>query len=146
MAGTVSSPPGQTNGATVLYVEDDAPSAHLAELVLRRAGLRVLRASSGERGLELAGRERPDLVPLDPGLPDLDGREMIGRLRRMLGGSLPVVVVTGDTRPEHVSALREAGASDCLAKPLDPARVLELVSGRAQLSTCGGPETVPAAD
>ncbi len=113
---------------TVLYVEDDPASARLTEEVLRRLpAVRLLVAGTGAEGLSLAERERPHLVLLDLGLPDLSGEEVLRRLREGPSVATPVVVVTGDSRPERLRELREAGASDTLAKPVDLGRLLALV-------------------
>jgi CheY-like chemotaxis protein/HPt (histidine-containing phosphotransfer) domain-containing protein len=124
----VAVPASAGKPVTVLYVEDDAASAHLAEEVLRRLPVvRLLVVGTGSEGIAVAERERPDLVLLDPGLPDITGDEVLRRLRAGPAAATPVVVVTGDTRPERLLELRDAGASDCLTKPVDPSRLLALV-------------------
>lgn len=126
-ADSVSTP---SDGApvTVLYVEDDAASVRLAEQVLRRRpSVRLVVAGTGADGIAVAEQEQPDLVLLDAGLPDLEGDEVLRRLREGSAAATPVVVVTGDSRPERLQELRDAGASDCLTKPVDPGRLLALV-------------------
>jgi CheY-like chemotaxis protein/HPt (histidine-containing phosphotransfer) domain-containing protein len=121
-------PAADVPSVTVLYVEDDPASARLTEEVLRRLpAVRLLVAGTGAEGLALAERERPHLVLLDLGLPDLSGDEVLRRLREGPSVAVPVVVVTGDSRPERLRELRDAGASDTLAKPVDLARLLALV-------------------
>ena len=123
-------PAPASNGppVTVLYVEDDAASARLLEEVLRRLpAVRLLVAATGAEGIALAQQEQPHLVLLDPGLPDITGDEILRRLREGPTAATPVVVVTGDTRSERLQELLDAGASDCLAKPVDLGRLLALV-------------------
>ncbi len=113
---------------TVLYLEDDAASVRLVQQVLRRRpAVRLVVARTGADGLAAAERERPDLVLLDLGLPDMAADEVMRRLRQGLAEAPRVVVVTGDARAERLRELRAAGASECLTKPVDLARLLALV-------------------
>lgn len=124
---------------TVLCIEDDPASARLVDELLQRVpAVRVLLAGTGGEGIELAGREHPHLVLLDPGLPDLSGADVLRALRLRMGDSAPVVVVTGETRPDHLRGLRAAGATSCVTKPIDANRLLALVeSVRPLLSRAG---------
>ena len=61
---------------SVVVIEDDPSIADLIEMYLRRAGFRVLQAATGERGLQLIEQQRPVIVLLDIGLPDIDGFEV----------------------------------------------------------------------
>jgi CheY-like chemotaxis protein/HPt (histidine-containing phosphotransfer) domain-containing protein len=118
-----------TAPVTVLYVEDDPASARLVEELLGRVpAVRLVGARTGAEGIALAQRERPDLVLLDPGLPDLPGEEVVRLLREGSAGAVPVIaVVTGDSRPERLRQLREAGAAECVIKPVDLARLQAFV-------------------
>ena len=119
--GTVAAP------VTVLYVEDDPASARLAEeLIGRMPAVRLLAAATGSEGIRLAEEEAPDLVLVDPGLPDLAGAEAVRRLWDAVDRA-PVVVVTGESRPERLQELLDSGAAECLVKPLDAERLLALV-------------------
>jgi CheY-like chemotaxis protein len=89
--------------------------------------VRLVVARTGADGLAAAERERPDLVLLDLGLPDLAADEVMRRLRQGPGEAPRVVVVTGDARAERLRELRAAGASECLTKPVDLARLLAVV-------------------
>jgi CheY-like chemotaxis protein/HPt (histidine-containing phosphotransfer) domain-containing protein len=121
-------PAADVASVTVLYVEDDPASARLTEEVLRRLpAVRLLVAGTGAEGLALAERERPHLVLLDLGLPDLSGDEVLRRLRQGPSAATPVVVVTGDSRPQRLRELRDAGATETLAKPVDLGKLLALV-------------------
>ncbi len=113
---------------TVLYLEDDAASIRLVQQVLRRRpAVRLVVARTGADGLAAAERERPDLVLLDLGLPDLAAEEVMRRLREGPAEAPRVVVVTGDARTERLQKLRDAGASECLTKPVDLGRLLAVV-------------------
>ena len=99
----------------LLLIEDDATIRAALIRALGEQGHAVSSASTGGKGLQIAVQERPDLVVLDLGLPDLDGREVLSMLRAVT--DVPVIVATArDGDPEIVAAL-EAGADDYLVKP-----------------------------
>jgi len=106
---------------TVVVVEDDPHIAELVELYLRRDGFRVLRRSTGESALDAVRDERPRLVVLDVGLPDVDGFEVCRRLRAF--SDVPVIFLParGD-EVDRVLGL-ELGADDYLPKPFSPAEL-----------------------
>jgi DNA-binding response OmpR family regulator len=101
-----------------LVVEDDEDVRGLLEDVLGHAGFDVRTASTGREGAELARTEHPTVVTLDVGLPDIDGFEV---LRRIRGASdAYVVMVSGrDEEPDALFAL-QSGADDYLTKPFRP--------------------------
>jgi signal transduction histidine kinase/CheY-like chemotaxis protein len=114
---------------TVLLIEDDALNVALFESVLvRRPKVRVLTASTGRRGLELAAEHAPDLILQDMGLPDLSGLEILAHLMKDPRTSgIPVVILSGSTEPWEVQAALAAGASHHLVKPYDFPELLELI-------------------
>jgi two-component system, OmpR family, KDP operon response regulator KdpE len=102
---------------TILVVEDDPGIRRALRSILRSRDFEVLEAATGETALLAAADRRPDLVVLDLGLPDLDGIEVLTRLRDF--SDAPVVVLTAhDLQPEKVRAL-DAGADDYVTKPFD---------------------------
>ena len=111
---------------TRVLVVDDEPQIRRA----LRAGLEAHRftvetAGTGEDALEKAATELPDLILLDLGLPDLDGREVLERLRTW--SQVPVIVVSvRDTQAEKVGAL-DAGADDYITKPFGMPELLARV-------------------
>jgi DNA-binding response OmpR family regulator len=109
---------------TVLYIEDDPSSAHLLELLfMQRPGIRLLTASAGRQGLELARAERPSLILLDFHLQDMDGNDV---LEPALNAT-PVILLTAEQYPRLPEHLRALGAQAYLMKPLDLAQLLALV-------------------
>lgn len=101
--------------ATILLVEDDERMARFVELELVHEGYTVLKAADGRRGLDLALNNRPDLVLLDILLPELNGLEVLRRIRRE--SSLPVLLLTArDAVADKVSGL-DMGADDYITKP-----------------------------
>ena len=83
------------------------------EVILPRA--RVLEAWSGARALELCARERPELVLVDVGLPDINGLELTARLRA-LSPAPAVIVISYDDGEEYAARARAAGAHSFLVK------------------------------
>jgi DNA-binding response OmpR family regulator len=110
---------------TVVVIEDDPSIADLIEMYLRRAGFRVLQATSGQRGLDLIEQHRPVIVLLDIGLPDIDGFEVCRRIRAT--NMLPVLFLTArDGEIDRVLGL-ELGADDYVTKPFSPREVVARV-------------------
>ncbi|HEX7684119.1 MAG TPA: response regulator [Trinickia sp.] len=100
---------------TVLLIEDDSRIRRFIHACLESEAMRVLDAESGRRGLSLAANARPDLVVVDLGLPDMDGVEVIRRLREW--SSVPLLVLSARTREEEKVQALDAGADDYLTKP-----------------------------
>ena len=99
----------------VLIVEDDPTIRTAVVRTLNERGHAVATAANALTGLQLAVAERPEIVLLDLGLPDLDGREMLRMLRAV--SPVPIIVVTAaDAESEMVRAL-DAGADDYIVKP-----------------------------
>ncbi len=126
-AGAPAPRPGRQ--ARVLYVEDNPANLKLVEMIVaRHAGVELLMAPSGSLGLDLALANRPDLVLLDIHLPDIDGYQVLARLRASPATrALPVVAVTAQAMPEDVKRVLAAGFDGYLSKPLDLARFDELL-------------------
>jgi two-component system KDP operon response regulator KdpE len=99
----------------VVVVEDDPQIRRFLRTVLPPEGFDVHEAESGERGLVEAATRKPDLVILDLGLPDLDGVEVVRRLREW--STVPVIVLSARTREQDKIAALDAGADDYLTKP-----------------------------
>lgn len=102
----------------LLLVEDDAPLAAALTQALREQGFAVNHVSHGAQALRAAEDDPPDLVVLDLGLPDMDGLELLRRLRGA-GSRLPILVLTArDALSDKVAGL-DLGADDYLPKPFD---------------------------
>ena len=99
----------------VLVVDDSPSTRALVRRALERDGMEVREAASGGGALAMVEADPPDIVLLDIRLPDLDGREVLARLRQTSG--LPVILLTGETaEADRVSGL-DAGADDYVVKP-----------------------------
>jgi DNA-binding response OmpR family regulator len=104
--------------ARVLVVDDEPRIVQLVRDYLDRAGFAVSIARTGPEALMRAHQERPDLIVLDLGLPDLDGIEVTRRLRRDSG--VPIIMLTArDDETDKVVGL-ELGADDYVTKPFSP--------------------------
>ena len=104
-----------TGGATVLVVEDDAEQRSVLVRELGSRGYRAQEAADGRTALERWEAARPDVVLLDLGLPDMDGLDVIRRIRR--DAMTPIVILSGRyAEREKVEAL-ERGADDYVTKP-----------------------------
>jgi two-component system KDP operon response regulator KdpE len=102
-------------GPTVLVVEDDAETRGVVARELISRGYRVEEAPDGATAIAHWEARRPDLVLLDLGLPDIDGLQIIGRIRR--DATTPIVILSGRYEErEKVEAL-ERGADDYVTKP-----------------------------
>ena len=152
-AATAAPTRGAPATATVLHVDDNPVNlvlmdAMLARLAEGRPGLRVRSAATAAEALRLASTERPQLVLLDIQLPDLDGFEVLARLRAAPGtADVPVVAVSANAMPADIAAAHEAGFADYLTKPLDMARlhatVQRLLDAQAVTSLTSPPTTSP---
>jgi CheY-like chemotaxis protein len=110
----------------ILVVDDDAMIRHLAATVLERAGYEVMHAVNGSEALELTAiGVSVDAIVLDVGLPDIDGREVLRRLRMsQVSQRIPVIILTGNEDESLENALMDEGADDYLRKPIEPGRLL----------------------
>jgi CheY-like chemotaxis protein len=111
-------------GPLILLVEDSEAIRRAFRFLLEDSGYRVVTAETGEEALRLAGSERPRLVLLDLGLPDLHGLEVTRRLKiDPATRDIPVVALTGRALESDRAACHEAGCAGFLVKPIE-ARVL----------------------
>lgn len=105
----------RTPGPLVLVVEDEPQIRRFLRASLPSHGYRLVEATSGQEGLSAAAVERPDLILLDLGLPDMDGLEVIGQLREWT--EVPILVLTARGQERDKIAVLDAGADDYLTKP-----------------------------
>lgn len=112
---------------SVLIVEDNADQAETLRMVLSLQGHHLEIASSGPLAIELARRQRPDVVLLDLGLPGCDGFEVARRLRAEHGEALRIIAVTAYAADSDRQQSREAGCEMHLVKPADPGFIESLL-------------------
>lgn len=113
--------------ARILIVDDEEASIRLLERVLERAGYRNVHSTTDPTQVaSLVAAEEPDLILLDLLMPDHDGWEVLDELREIVPRDtyLPIIVLTGDPRPEPRLRALVAGAKDFLSKPFDQFEIL----------------------
>lgn len=133
---------------SVLLIEDDAQIRKFLRISLGANGFTVDEAVRGEEALERCAAEPPDIVVLDLGLPDMDGRHVIGRLREW--SRVPIIVLSARSDEAEKIAALDAGANDYVTKPFSigemMARLRALlraspsVNDREARFVCGGLE------
>ena len=107
----------------ILLVEDDPTTAQSIEMMLKSEGMVVDTTDLGEDGLEIGKLYDYDLIVLDLMLPDMDGLEVLRRLRDSRVET-PVLILSGLTEPDKKVKGLGIGADDYLTKPFDKAELL----------------------
>ncbi len=106
---------------TILVIEDNEQNIYLATFLLESAGYPVLQARSGEEGLALSQQSQPALILLDIQLPEMDGYEVVRRLKAQAGtAAIPVVAVTSYAMAGDREQILAAGCQGYVEKPIDP--------------------------
>ena len=110
------------NKPLILVVEDDGTVRNLITTTLKSNEYRYITAADGESAIAAASTQQPDIVLLDLGLPDIDGVEVIKRIRSW--SQMPIIVISARSEDaDKISAL-DAGADDYLTKPFSVAELL----------------------
>lgn len=123
--------------ARILVIEDEAPIRRFLRIAVESAGFGFSEAGRGRQGIEMAATGAPDLVLLDLGLPDMDGRQVITSIREW--SQVPILVLSvRDAETEKIAAL-DAGADDYVTKPFATGELLARI--RALLRGRKAPET-----
>jgi len=102
-------------GHLILIVEDEPQIRHFLRTTLTAEGYRVIEAENGQRGVTEAATHKPDLVMVDLGLPDLDGVEVVKRIRAW--STLPILILSARSAEADKVAALDAGADDYVTKP-----------------------------
>jgi putative two-component system response regulator len=120
---------------SILVAEDDLATRALLRVSLERADYDVRDVDNGASALAEIRRRAPDVALLDIGMPEVDGLEVTRRLRQMPETALlPIILVTARGRLEDKVAGLDAGASDFITKPFEPAELLARVRSNLRLS------------
>jgi len=129
---------------TVLVVEDELKIARLVRDYLQQAGFGVLEAADGPSALSLARSNRPDMVVLDLGLPEMDGLDVARRLRA--DSSVPIIMLTARSEESDRIVGLELGADDYIVKPFSPKELVARIRAvlRRADATLGGGEVIRA--
>jgi len=113
----------------ILIVEDNSLNMRLIEMTLRSKGYRLLTATDGEEALDMATREKPDLIIMDIYLPKASGLEVTKRLRQMPAfNHVPIIAVTAHAMKGDKEKIIEAGCDAYLPKPINTRQLPEVVT------------------
>jgi two-component system KDP operon response regulator KdpE len=105
-----------------LVIDDEPQMRRLLRVTLEANGYRVFDAATGQDGVGQAAQRKPDVVLLDLGLPDLEGAEVLKRLREW--SCVPVIILSVRDREDDKVAALDAGADDYVTKPFNSAELL----------------------
>ncbi len=110
------------NKTLILVVEDDAPIRNLITTTLKTHDYKYIMANDGENAIMEASSHNPDIVLLDLGLPDIDGVEVIKRIRSW--SNMPIIVISARSEDSDKIEALDAGADDYLTKPFSVEELL----------------------
>ncbi|MEO8275685.1 MAG: ATP-binding protein [Thermoanaerobaculia bacterium] len=125
------------SGTKVVAVDDDQDARELIRRVLSECAAEVFTAASAEEALRLIEAEHPDVLVSDIGMPEIDGYELLRRVRLLgseRGGDVPVIALTAFARSEDRTRALHAGFRVHVSKPIEPSELVATVasvSGRA---------------
>ena len=133
------------SGARILIVDDEPQILRFLKPALEASGFETLSAGSGREALRLIANSAPDLVVLDLGLPDLDGKEVIEQARKF--SAAPIVVLSARDREAEKIAALDLGADDYVEKPFAIGELLARLRAALRHAKAGaGPKTQVAID
>ena len=105
----------------ILVVEDNDTNMYLIRFMLEKSRYEVIEAREGIGGVELAIKEKPDLVIMDIQLPDIDGLEATNRIRASeADGKIPIIALTSFAMAGDRERALAAGCTGYIEKPIDP--------------------------
>ena len=111
-----------TSKASIIIIEDEKNICSFIEHILEPQGYRIITASTGREGLQYITSDHPDVILLDLGLPDMDGIEIIKRVRSW--SAVPIIVISARTTEKSKVAALDLGADDYLTKPFGTGELL----------------------
>ncbi len=126
----------------ILVIDDEPQIRRALKSALSEVADRVIEASTGAQGIDLAAAEQPDLIVLDLGLPDLAGADVCREIRRW--GSMPIVVLSARHSEQDKVQLLSLGADDYVTKPFSTLELLARCKAhlrRARAQRSAAPET-----
>ena len=105
----------------ILVVEDNETNLYLIRFILEKNGYEVIEAKEGAVGVELAIKEKPDLILMDLQLPDIDGLEATKRIRASeANGEIPIIALTSFAMPGDREKALAGGCTGYIEKPINP--------------------------
>jgi CheY-like chemotaxis protein len=104
----------------ILVVEDNEKNMYLMVFLLSKAGYQVIQAKTGEEGVRLAKKEKPDIIIMDVMLPDIDGLEVTRKIRESKeNDKVPIVAVTSFAMAGDKEKVLAAGCTGYIEKPIN---------------------------
>jgi signal transduction histidine kinase/CheY-like chemotaxis protein len=122
---------GDLAGVKVLLVDDAPDTLDVLQQILQHSGATTMAASSAGSALAMLEHEQPDVIVSDIGMPEVDGFELIRRIRRRsagAGGAIPAIALTAFTRQDDRNRAMQAGFNDYLAKPVEPGSLVSHIA------------------
>ena len=117
----------------ILICDDDPAILRLLQVNLELEGYEALLAHHGEKAVEVALAEKPDLVVLDIMMPRMDGYEAVQNLKAHdLTRTIPVIFLSAKAQPSDIERGKSFGVAEYLTKPFDPTELLEVVERLAR--------------
>lgn len=126
---------------TILIVDDEPQLRKLLIITLESEGFKVVDSDSGKQAIRLAASVKPELIVLDLGLPDIDGKEIITSVRGW--SQVPIIVCSVRNDDEEIITALELGADDYVTKPFNPEILLARVNAnlrKAATKEAGEPD------
>lgn len=112
----------------ILIVEDNPANLKMIKLIIEHIDCDIISALDGEEAMDLAIKEKPDLIMMDIQLPKMDGLEVTKRLRKMEEfTTTPIIAVTAFAMEKDELAGLSAGCNEYIAKPFSPTKLLEIL-------------------
>src|SRR5277367_998806 len=127
------------SGARILVVDDEPQILRFLRPALEASGYEVQHAGTGREALRMAANSAPDLIILDLGLPDMDGKDVLAEARKFT--SAPILILSARDREAEKIAALDLGADDYVEKPFAIGELLARL--RTALRHRGGGETQP---
>ena len=124
---------------TILIIDDEVQIRRLLEITLSSHGYKIAEAATGRDGLIAAATNHPSLIILDLGLPDIDGTEILKKLREWY--IKPIIILSVKSSEEDIVSSLDSGANDYLTKPFRTGELLARI--RAALRQSHGEEENP---
>jgi two-component system alkaline phosphatase synthesis response regulator PhoP len=125
----LKSPKKKADTVKILIVDDEPDCISIIQCRLEWSHYNVITANNGREGLEKASQEKPDLILLDTNMPEMNGYEMLERMRKDSAlKDTPVIMVTALCDAKDVDKASSYGISDYVTKPVDFAKLTEKIS------------------
>jgi len=114
---------------TALIIEDNEDNMVLITMLMKKAGYETIRADTGLKGVQMTLEQEPDFVLLDIQLPDIDGTEVLKRIRALNAdvAGVPIIAVTSYAMSGDREKLLASGCDGYIEKPIDPTRIVSQI-------------------